>query len=345
MRALFLVPFGIALAASTTIACTPAATQSLIYEDARAMAPPPACIKRVPPRTGQHGQRTLREEEYWELVFPSFEKGREALPDRALACTGRTVFEDPLFRGATRVAAYPAPVSEGDILVGSGGDRIRVIWLRTHRDPDGLEVGPIALVRAKDDFGEVYAVGVYKGKTPRPFFRLERIGFEPVVSISDDDCARKDYKPGTPCESSQSLFMPRKGVLVNLANFATERRGFVSAGEPGSTGIVEYHLTAAPKFGETNVTLSESITATDEGGRQLRHSEIDRIFTLHDIQLKPNEEPLWPRMFPRKNDPSTSIAEQNAKRPVLPKKPARPGTEVPPTPPPADDVPPPPPSP
>ena len=230
---------------------------------------------------------------------------------------------------------------EGDE-IGVGAERIRVIWLRTHRDPDGLEVGPIALVRAKDDFGEVYAVGVYKGKTPRPFFRLERIGFEPVVSVSDDECTRKDYKPGTPCESSQALFMPRKGVLVNLATFATERRAFVSAGEPGSSGIVEYHLTAAPKFGETNVTLSEAIIATDEGGRQLRHSEIDRIFTLHDVQLKPNEEPLWPRIFPTKNEPLT-IADQNAKKPVRPRKPSKPGDEVAPLAP--KDEPPTPPSP
>jgi hypothetical protein len=320
-----LVLFGLAVGA---VGCTPAATQSLVYEEARAMAPPPACIKRVPPR--RH-HRTLSEEEYWELVFPSFEKSREALPDRALACTGRTVFEDPLFKGATRTSVYPAPVSEGDIMIGSGGDRIRVIWMRTHKDADGREVGPLALVRAKDDFGEVYAVGVYKGKTPRPFFRLERIGFEAVVSVSDDECSRKEYKPGTPCESTQSIYMARKGTLVNLANFATERRAFVSAGEPGSPGIVEYHLTAAPKFGENNITLSESVVATDEGGRQLRHSEIDRIFTLHDIQLKPNEEPLWPRIFPRRDEPLT-IADRYAKRPVLPKNPPKPADEVPPLP-------------
>ena len=170
------------------------------------------------------------------------------------------------------------------------------------------------------------------GPTERPF------------SFEESQAIPKQRKP-----PSQRPERQMDETALAIARLKEETKAEKSAesrkGEPGSTGIVEYHLTAAPKFGETNVTLSESITATDEGGRQLRHSEIDRIFTLHDIQLKPNEEPLWPRMFPRKNDPSTSIAEQNAKRPVLPKKPARPGTEVPPTPPPADDVPPPPPSP
>ena len=297
------VPMLVALAAG----CSGAAQQSTIYEEARLMAPPPACIMRLPARAGGKAVRSLKEEEYWELVFPSFERPRQALPDRALACTGRTVFDDPLFKGATRVASYPAPVSEGDVLVGSGGDRLRVIWLRTHRDADGLEVGPLALVRAKDDFGEVYAVGAYKGRTPRPLFRLERIGVEAVVSVTDEDCTRKDYKLGTPCESTQGIYMARKGVLVNLATFSTERRAYVSAGEQGTTGLVEYHLTASPKFEEKGVTLSEQILAVDEGGRELRHSEIERVFALEDIKLIPNEEPLWPRIYPAKTE--LSIAD------------------------------------
>lgn len=318
---LLLAPLVCALAA-----CSSAPTQSTLYEEARLMAPPPACITRLPIRPSGKAVRSLKEAEYWELVFPSFEKPRQALPDRAVACQGRAVFDDPLFKGATRVASYPAPVSEGDVMIGSGGDRLRVVWMRTHRDADGLEVGPLALVRAKDDFGEVYAVGVYKGRTPRPFFRLERIGYEVVVSVSDEDCTRQDYKPGTPCESTQGIYLPRKGVLVNLATFSTERRAFVSRGETGSTGLVEYHLTASPKFEEKGVRLSEAILAVDEGGRELRHSEIERIFMLNDIRLVPSEEPLWPRIFPAQSEPS--IGESGGEPPApekdkpAPKKPA-----------------------
>jgi hypothetical protein len=205
------------------------------------------------------------------------------------------------------------------VLIGSGGDRLRVVWLRTHRDADGLEVGPLALVRAKEDFGEVYAVGAYKGRTPRPFFRLERIGLEAIVSVSDEDCTRKDYQQGTACESTVALYMPRKGVLVNLANFSTERRAFVSSGEPGSFGLVEYHLTAAPKYEEKGVRLSESVQATDAVGRELRHSEIERIFKLEDVQLVPNEEPLWPRIFPAKSEPSIADGGEPLKPKPAPK--------------------------
>mgnify|MGYP001288840301 CR=1 FL=1 len=300
------------------------------------MAPPPACIMRLPPRSTEKtsqtargmGLTTLKEDEYWELVFPSFERPRQALPDKALSCTGRTVFDDPAFKGATRVATYPAPVSEGDILVGSGGDRLRVVWLRTHRDPDGLEVGPLALVRAKQDFGEVYAVGAYKGRTSRPLFQLERIGLEAVVSVQDEDCTRKDYKIGTPCESTQTLFLPRKGVLQNLATFSTERRAFVSRGEPGSSGMVEYHLTAAPKFGDKGVVLSEQIVAIDEGGRELRHAEIERVFLLDDVRLTPSEEPLWPRIVPGKTSPSVADVDTPAEPAPTPKAaPKKPGAK------------------
>jgi hypothetical protein len=286
------------LLAAGALGCSAAPTQSKVHEEPRAMAPPPACILRLPTRPPGRPSKALREEEYWELVFPSFEQSRQALPDRALACTGRTIFDDPIFAGATRVSSYPAPVTEGDILIGSGGDRLRVIWLRTHRTEDGHEVGPLALVRAKDDFGEVYAVGAYKGRTSRPLFQLERIGYEVVISVVDDECTRKDYKPGTPCESTQALYLPRKGSLVNLATLTTERRAFVSGGEPGTTGLIEYHLTAAPKFGEGGLVLSEQIVAMDPAGNELRHSELDRIFALVEARLDPNEEPLWPRIFP-----------------------------------------------
>lgn len=316
------VAMGGILGASVLGGCSSAATQSTIYEEARLLAPPPACIMRLPIRANG---APMRENEYWELVFPSFEKPRQALPDRALACTGRTVFDDPAFRGATRVASYPAPVSEGTILMGGGGDRLRVVWMRTHTAPDGLEVGPLALVRAKQDFAEVYAVGAYKGRTKRPLFALERIGVEVAISVVDDDCSRLDYKQGTACESTQALYMARKGVLMNLATFSTERRVFVSAGEPGSPGLTEYHQTAAPKFNDKGVVLSEQITATDEAGRELRHSELERVFKLQDVHLVPSEEPLWPRIVPTKTEPSIADEAPGLPKPAEPeKKPAAP---------------------
>lgn len=294
-----------ALVCASAAACSSAPTQNRLEDLARQMAPPPACIMRLTPRSTQGLARNLKEEQYWEAVFPSFEKDKLTLPDRALTCTGRTVFDDPQFKDAERTNVYPAPVSDGDIMLGSGGDRLKVAWMRTHRTPEGYEVGPLVLARAKDDFAEVYAIGVYRGRTKRPYFGMERIGLEPVVTVADEDCTRPDRRPSTSCESTLAVYLPRKGVLVHLATFATEKRAYAVAGEPGAPGLIEYRLGAAPKFEEHGILLSEQILAIDEGGRELRHAELERVFKLDDTRLIPNEEALWPRVFPRENPPPT----------------------------------------
>ncbi len=284
--------------ASGLLACGGTPKPPYIEDNARAMAPPPACIMRLKARPPRATMRNLKEEQYWELVFPSFEGPRKSLPSKAIACQGRDVFADPLFEGATRVDEYPAPVADGEILMGSGGDRLRVLWMRTHRTASGLDVGPLALVRTKEDFAEVYAVGAYRGRTKRPLFGLERMGVEAVVTVKDEACTGPDYKAGAPCESTLAAFLPRRGVLENLAVFSTERRDFVHEGEPGSTGTVEYHLTSGVKFVDGGAMLYEQVIAQDEGGRELRHAELERVFKQLDARLVPNEEPLWPRIFP-----------------------------------------------
>ena len=177
----------------------------------------------------------------------------------------------------------------------------------TSIDP-ATEVGPLALVRTREDFAEVYAVGTYRGHTKRPTFGLERVGYEALVTVKDDECTGPDRKAGTRCDSTLSVYLPRRGVLEHLATFSTERHDFVVRGEPGASGSIEYRLSAGAKFVETGITLFEQIIATDEAGRELRHAELERVFTLADTHLNANEDPLWPRIFPAKNNFATEDA-------------------------------------
>ena len=280
------------------LACSGTPKPPRIEDERRQMAPLPACIKRLQGRRGGTGlQRTLAEEGYWQLVFPSsYDTAKQSLPDGAVPCTGRPVFDDPAFAGAERIREYPSPIAEGEILLGSGGDRLKVIWLRTHHLKDGFDVGPLALVRVKEEFAEVYAIGVYKGLTKKPYFALERIGPEVVVTAQDDGCIGNTKS--IPCRSMLTVLLPRRGKLATLATFALEQRDFAAGGEPGAPGRIEYRLTASPKFVESGVQLFEQVLATDEGGRELRKAEVERSFTLNDLELVPSEDSLWPRIFP-----------------------------------------------
>jgi hypothetical protein len=292
MRGLFLVILA-------TIGCSGAAKQPVLEDEARTLSPVPACIVRLPSRAGRAGTlRTLREQQYWEVVFDNFDAEKKSVPADPRVCTGRHIFQDKLFEGAKRLHPYPEPITEEDILVGGGGDRLKVVWLKTHTASDGLVAGTIALVRAKESVAEIYAIGAYKAATKRPYFVVERMGNEALVTVRDEACV--GVKPGTACENQVSIFVPRKGVLAPLGMFATEKRAFAAGFEQGAPGMIEYRLQAAVSYLPTGVKVFEQAVARDPEGRELRKAEIERVFAFREVELVTEEPALWPRFYPEK---------------------------------------------
>ena len=264
------------------------------------MEPIPACLMALPARSPNANTafvRNLSELQYWKLVFPSFNDQTNQLPKDAMACTSRPVFDDPLFQGGDSAKGWPRPVEEGDILFGSGGDRLKILWMRTHQYPDGTEAGPLALVRTQQDYAEMYAVGAYKGMTKKPYFQLERMGTEAVVTAEDDTCVGQDLV--SPCDNSLTVYIPRGGQLVALTTLTLEQRAYSLGGEPGAYGRVEYKLTTSPTFAQGGIKVLEQVVATDEAGRELRKAEQHRYFELQDSQLVVSAPPLWPKVFPK----------------------------------------------
>ncbi len=284
-------------AASAASACGGSERPPRIEDDARAMAPVPACISPLAARTHGAGQtmRNLSEEQYWQLVFPGYDAQNHRLPVDSLTCTGGKIFDDPVFAGGT-TRGNPIQVQDGDIEYGNGGNRVRIVWFRTHRWPDGSEAGPLALVRAKEDFAEVYAVGAYRRSNGELTLQAERVGNEVLVSATDDGC--KGQAKTTPCETSIALFLPRFGHLVRAATIATEKRAFAAGGEQGVAGQVQYELTASPQYVPEGIKLFEQVKATDPSGRVVHKTELQRMFVLKDGNLEQGSDSLWTRVYP-----------------------------------------------
>jgi hypothetical protein len=239
--------------------------------------------------------RNLKEEQYWQLVFPAYDSRTHTLPTNALTCTGSRVFDDPVFAGGTPKGS-PIPVQEGDIQFGNGGERVRIVWMRTHRWGDGSEAGPLALVRAKEDFAEVYSVGAYRRAAGQTTLQAERLGTEVLVSATENGC--QGTAKGTPCQSNITLYLPRLGHLVRLTTIATERRAYATGSEPGVIGPIEYELTASPQYTPNGIKVFEQVQATDTSGRVVHKTELERLFILHDGTLEQGEDSLWGRVYP-----------------------------------------------
>jgi len=272
------------------------------------MAPVPACILPLASRTHGAGQtmRNLTEDQYWQLVFPGYDAQHHSLPTNSLTCTGSKVFDDAVFAGGT-TRGSPIDVQSGDAVFGNGGDRVRIVWLRTHRWPDGSEAGPVALVRAKEDFAEVYAVGAYRRSNGQLTLQAERLGTEVLITATDDGC--QGQAKTSPCETNVSLFLPRFGHLVRLTTLATEKRAFATGGEKGVEGQVAYELTASPQYTQDGIKLFEQVKATDPAGRLVHKTELERLLVLHDGTLE-HSDSLWVKLYPGTAPAGPAAAKQ-----------------------------------
>jgi hypothetical protein len=187
-------------------------------------------------------------------------------------------------------------VEEGDIVYGAGGDRLKVVWLRSHKYGDGDFGGAVAMVRTQEVYAEVYGVGVLKGDPTRMRLQIERMGPEAILTAFDEGCL--NAPPTVPCETHVQVFLPRKGRLIALADIPVERRAFAVGTEQAIKGRIEYRLTTAYDFKPGQIKLFEQVMVRDDRGRELRKAELQRIYVLTDDgDLRASEGPLWPRIY------------------------------------------------
>jgi hypothetical protein len=307
IRAGFLSRALLVVAAWLPAACASVEERPRTEDDARVLAPLPACLVQLEgrtdvPRTGV--TKSLREEQIWTLVYPSFDPKTGVLPEDAKACTGRAPLRDPSLAGGT-----PAKIDEGAVALGGGSDRLKVAWLRSRTFPDGTVGGALALIRSFEGTAEVYAVGSLRAR-PKTQLSIERIGHEVVAVAQDDGCTNR--KPGTPCEAIVSVYRPRFGSLDRVATIAQERVSYATDSEPGIRGRVEYRLGSSIQYVDGGIRVLEQVVVRDELGREVRKAELERAYTFApDGSMVVDEDSLWSRVAASKPKPNPAPEQAN----------------------------------
>jgi hypothetical protein len=293
-RGIFVL-LGVPLAA---LACHEPPPRTRIEDQTRRVAPLPACVLPLPPRRIETAGtlRTLRETQIVKLMFPSFDEAKHALPESAPACTGASVFGASMFQGAKLArGGWPFDLQEGDVFYGSGGDRLKIAWLRSHHFDDGTVAGPLAVVRSGQRFAELFALGVYRGRPEKTQLASARMGGDFVVTAENDGCTGR--KEGSPCETTLSVFRPHRGAFIAIAEIPVERVAYSGRGERGASGVLEYHLTSLPEFLPTSIRIVEQIRIKDDSGRELRKAEHQRDLIVDETGKATSHEPaLWDQM-------------------------------------------------
>jgi hypothetical protein len=259
--------------ASTLVSCKAQTVSSKTEDEARAMIPVPICVKRLPRGSTPGAIVSLAAEEYWPVLLPSFDENGSTIDPSAPDCSGRLSLS-PLSPGANALRVDPAKVT-----LAPGADGMKMVWLQSHPLGEETFEGLLALVRQRESYMEVYALGTHRGRpegTPRM-----------VVEAIQEDCRGEGAERR--CRASISVYLMRTGMLKAAATFPIEQatRG-TRDGNP-----VEYRFSASADYRDTSITLSEHLSVNTKGQGETRSSDLERAFRLEGGQLIASGESLW----------------------------------------------------
>src|SRR5450432_2138730 len=121
---------------ATVVSCASAVESSKLEDGARRAIPVAICLKPLP-RRGDKTIATLSSEDYWSLVFPSFDAAAGSIDRSAPDCAGRQLLVSPDLAEAEGPRTGPLPANPADVVLGQGPDGFKIVWLRTHKFADG----------------------------------------------------------------------------------------------------------------------------------------------------------------------------------------------------------------
>lgn len=276
------------LGATLALGCAGAVESSKMEDRARRTVPVPICIQPLERSTS--GVSKIEPNDYWKMVLPSFDAGSSSVDVSSNDCAGRPAFAERDLLAAEGPRSGSVPAKPEHAVVTPGPDGFRVVWLRTFDFGDGSSVGPLALVRSREGYAEVYGTGSLRGKVKTTRLSLERMGSRILVTATDEGCA--EPKPGQGCETAFTVYVLGAGRLNRAASLPLDRVEYRPF--PGLPGLSKYRLTATPVFQDQGMRVVEQVLVQDPNQGTVRKSDMERVFKLSaGGELVPNAPSLW----------------------------------------------------
>jgi hypothetical protein len=308
------VSIAVALLAS---GCAAAVESSKAEDRARRTVPVPICIQPLERSTS--GVSKIEPSDYWRMVLPSFDVGSNTVDTASNDCSGRPAFSEQDLLSAEGPRAGSIPAKPDNAVVAPGPDGFRVVWLRTFQFSDGSSSGPLALVRSREGYAEVYGTGTLRGKLKTTRLALERMGSRILVTATDEGCG--EVKPGQGCETAFTVYVLGGGRLNRAASLPLDRIDYRPF--PGLPGLSKYRLTATPVFQDKGMRVVEQVLVQDPNQGTVRKSDLERVFKLGaGGTLEASAPSLWTQVAgDTSSGPPSSAppAPVNEPKPVPPK--------------------------
>ena len=266
---------------------------------ARRTVPVPICIQPLERSTS--GVSKIEPQDYWRMVLPAFDASSLTVDSGSNDCAGRPAFSEAELISAEGPRTGSLPAQPDHALVSPGPDGFRLVWLHTFDFADGSSAGPLALVRSREGYAEVYGTGSFRGKPKTTRLGLERMGSRILVTATDEGCG--DVKPGQGCETAFTVFVLGEGRLNRAASLPLDRVAYLPF--PGLPGLSKYKLTATPVFQERGMRVVEQVVVQDANQGVIRKSDLERLFKLSPHgQLEADAASLWTQVAAEPQAPS-----------------------------------------
>jgi hypothetical protein len=281
-RAQRLLAFAASLSAFALAACAGPQRSSKTEDEARALVPVPICLERLPRRTTPNSIVSLSSEEYWQLLLPGFDRSSSTLDLARPDCSGRASLAS-LVAGGGKVQVRP-----DSLVLSSGADGLKVVWLPV--EPTGqVARGLLALARQRENFLEVYALGLHVGNASGTRFTVERMG--PALSVAALEERCQGTADDKRCNATCTVYLMATGRLAARAKFPVDR--VARAREGAGQEDTEYRFSASAEYRADAVVLSERLAVTAKGRGAIRSTDLQRTLRLDGGKLVPSVESLW----------------------------------------------------
>ncbi len=298
------------LTALGALGCAGAVESSKLEDRARRTVPVPICIQPLERSTS--GVSKIEPHDYWKMVLPAYDVGSSTVDSGSNDCAGRPAFSEKDLLSAEGPRSGSIPTKPDHAVVTPGPDGFRVVWLRTFEFSDGSSAGPLALVRSREGYAEVYGTGALRAKLKTTRFGLERMGSRILVTATDEGCG--EAKPGQPCETAFTVFLLGSGRLNRAASLPLDRIDYRPF--PGLPGLSKYRLTATPVFQEKGMRVVEQVLVQDANQGTVRKSDLERVFKLAPGgELQPSAPSLWHQVAGEHTQPSPPPAPPVSDKP------------------------------
>lgn len=275
--------------------------------------PKPLCELVFP--QGHESEVPVRPQEWIELILES-NVGADGLTGER-NCLGERIDPPPQPTGCAVEAPYlgtpePQPLTENSIIERVLPGRRSVVWIVTHRYPNGDGFGPVAVTRHEGDRVIVGALGNLRMRSTRVELDVWDINGRSVLVARGETCADENA-PGT-CKRAANVLVYADHRLLAVPISTREGQCLdmpwielhMESDQDLSTGWNRhFEINTSVDHDARYLVITEQVNVEDSDprnpgipARTVRKVDTERFIHVEGHRLVTKQRPLWPSILP-----------------------------------------------